>query len=132
MSNLYKKKKSPSISRIITEAITRFVREEKVLLVAFFLGLGLFAAVVIASLGLYHSLALQKQVRAEREKVVYQLSFWEQVVRVHPDYRDGYFMLAVLHQRMGHSERSKLYLKKAMELDPSFSEGKELEKILSK
>lgn len=72
---------------------------------------------------------LQK-LKNEREKIIFEINHWEKVVTNYKDYRDAYFKLAVLEYQLGESEKSKNYLNKALELDPNFEKGRELERIL--
>lgn len=55
---------------------------------------------------------------------------WERVVAKYPDYRDGYYQLAIIEYSLGNKEQAKYYLVKTFEIDANFEEGKELEKIL--
>jgi tetratricopeptide (TPR) repeat protein len=128
--NLNKSKKPPSIKRSIIEFGISLVHEEKVLLTAILTAVFFFCLVLYASTQLSQALQLQQQAKAHRDRLVYEISFWEQVLRVHPDYRDAYFMLAVLKYRFGERIPSKEYLQKAMEIDPNFAQGKKLQQLL--
>ncbi len=80
---------------------------------------------------LSHSLRVQKQVMQEKAKVMRDMSFWQNVTVERPEYRDGYFMLAVLQYQIGKKQEAVATVQKALEIDPNFKEGRELERILS-
>lgn len=130
--NLNKNVKFPSISRSITEGVVRYLKKERVLLGALALSIFLFGGLVYASLDLYASLQSQKRVKEERVQLQKNIAFWQQVVTERPDYRDGYFMLATLVMRNGQRHEADVYLQKALQIDPNFKEGRELEKMLLK
>ena len=69
-----------------------------------------------------------------REKLyasrVKEVKFWEENLSKYPEYRDAYFRLAVLEYELRNFEKSEEYLEKVFKLDPSFKEGKKLEKLL--
>ena len=59
-----------------------------------------------------------------------EIKFWEENLSKYPEYRDAYFRLAILRYEVGDFGESESYLKKVFLLDPSFEEGKKLEKLL--
>ncbi len=130
--NLNKKKLFPSISRTITEAVFSYIKAEKYLLIASFFGVFFFCLMLSATIQLSASLKKQKQVMAQKEKVAHDLAFWQQVTKERPDYRDGYFMLAVLEYRVGKKQQATQHVAKALEIDPNFKEGRELKELLFK
>lgn len=73
----------------------------------------------------------------EREKNITaqlneQRDHWENVIGKYPDYRDGYYQLAILEYNLGNKEKAKNYLEKAFEIDANFEEGRELEQMLQR
>ena len=124
------KEKSPSISRTITEALIHFIQNEKTLLVASIFGIITFIAVLFATLQLYQALQKQQELRQLRNNVTYKISFWQQVAKLHPDYRDAYFEIALLQYWVGKKEQALENVKKALMIDPNFMEGRALEKLL--
>ncbi len=58
--------------------------------------------------------------------------FWQQVVRDHPDYRDGYIQLALVSYQLELTEESRSYVEKIKSLDPNYPGIKEFEGLLSK
>lgn len=128
--NLNKKKKKPSFSQAVRDFGTSLLHEEKVLFAAILTAVVFLGMVIYAAAQLSSSLQGYKTAKVERDKIVYELSFWEQVVRSHPDYRDAYFKMALLRYQLGDKVSSKGYLQKAMEIDPNFEEGKKLKEVL--
>ena len=59
-----------------------------------------------------------------------QVAQWQNVVTKHPDYRDGYFQLAVVEYQLGNMNKAYIYDEDALRLDPNFQSGRELEKKL--
>lgn len=128
--NLNKKKKKPGISASIYDFALTLIHEEKLLFAGIASAVFFLLLVVFAAFQLSSSLTQQKEAKKEKERVKYEVVFWEKVVQLHPDYRDGYFMLAVLEYQLGEASQSKSFLSKAMEIDPNFTKGKELEQML--
>ena len=124
---VYKKakpEKLPSNYRTIPEKLNR---DETV----FFVGsLVIVLAMLIISLDLYSNFAAQKRINEERVRVLNQLSFWSNEVKIHPNYRDAYFSLALLNFRLRDMEDARKNLNEALRLDPNFEKGRELQKLL--
>ena len=64
------------------------------------------------------------------EKLSGEISFWEEVVKEKPDYRDAYLRLAVLNYQLKKKEAAREYLRKVKEEDPNFPAIRELERML--
>jgi tetratricopeptide (TPR) repeat protein len=100
--------------------------------VVFFVGtIAILLATLILSLDLYSNIVEQKKLSGERTRVMSEVAFWQNEIKKYPDYRDGYFSLALLHYRLRDVEEARKNLNKALELDPNFEKGRELEKVLS-
>jgi len=78
----------------------------------------------------------QKDSQSNREQKyntsVQQYSAWQTIVSRHPDYRDGYFQLAVLAYQLNKFSESKKYLQKVRSLDPNYSGLTSLEVLYPK
>jgi len=117
-------KKLPSNSRSITE---KLINDHSV----FFLGILLIIlASIFVAYDFYQNFKNQDVSLLERQKVVDDLNFWNKSVIEKPNYRDGYFSLSLIYYQLGDYENSLLNLEKAMDIDPNFEKGKELEKLL--
>lgn len=61
------------------------------------------------------------------DDVVRDFEYWEGVISEHPNVPDGYYNAAIYAGMLGDKEKAMEYVKKALFLDPDFSEAKELE-----
>jgi len=59
------------------------------------------------------------------------ISAWEKIVQEKPNYRDGYLQLAILNYKIYENQKALESLKKALEIDPNFTEARKLEKLLT-
>lgn len=66
-----------------------------------------------------------------KQEIENQISKWEKISVQKPNYRDAYFQLAVLNYQIFNNNASRIYLEKAMYLDPNFDEGKRLKALLN-
>jgi cytochrome c-type biogenesis protein CcmH/NrfG len=120
----------PSISRLIPESLknlTRFqwwmVTLSSCLLI--FLGMSLYFLGVTTTQ--YLSLLSQRQTFQAQQM------YWQGVVKSHPDYRDGYMMLAALSYKLREKQQAQKAISKALELDPNNIDARALaEKIAEK
>lgn len=83
------------------------------------------AAKTKAILGASDSLA------AEHAAVQNRYNYWQNVIRNHPDYRDGYYMVAVLAFQRGNIRESRMHLNKVKVLDPNYPGIALLEPLLT-
>lgn len=58
------------------------------------------------------------------------LNYWEDVVRKHPNFPDGFYNAAVYAAKVRETEKALIYLDKAIRLDPTFTKAMELKKRL--
>lgn len=106
--------------------IFRFITEEwKLILTSFASGL-ILIAIVIQGLGLYQNIKEQQKTKIEREKLIKELSYWKSTASQYKNYRDVYFKIAALEYELGNIEESKIYVKKVLDIDPSFEQAKTL------
>ena len=78
------------------------------------------AAVMVQGIDLTRQVRTLEQLRLEREQMRREVVYWEDVVRKHQDYRDGYFRLALLEYRLGNREKAKAYLDQTLMIDPNY------------
>lgn len=57
--------------------------------------------------------------------------YWKTVVATRQDYRDGYYVLALLSYQLNKTEESIMYLQKVKDIDPNYSGIHELEDLLT-
>jgi tetratricopeptide (TPR) repeat protein len=118
-------KELPSNSRIIPE---KFVSDHLVFFIGF---ICILLAILIVSLDLYTNYKEQRQLAYQKVKVDQDLKFWQNEVKENPDYRDGYFSLALLYYQLKDIKNASRNLDKAMNIDPNFEQGKQLREILT-
>lgn len=66
----------------------------------------------------------------EPRKIRDETSFWENQVKLKPDYRDGWIQLAIRHYQLYEMEKAKTAINKAFEIDPNFETTKKLLEII--
>ena len=116
--------KLPRNSRFIPEKI----KDEFILLTGFIV---IIVAGIIVGFDLYKNISEQKELSIKANSLQSRLIFWQEQVKNRPDYRDGYFSMALISYQLKDFESSKNYLDKALSIDPNFEKGRELQKLLS-
>jgi len=123
--------KFPSISRWIPEVQVPSlpVIFEKELIVGFFCGC-LVVAILFSGIRVYALLQVYEGVVQEKVALIKQKTYWQDVTRQYPQYRDAHFRLGVLSYQEGNTTEARAEVRKALELDPSFTEARVfLEKV---
>ena len=94
-------------------------------LTAFF---GLLSISLLLIFGLY--LLKYFEAQEARSRAADTLSYWEDVIRTHPNFPDGYYNAGYYSSIMGENQKAVDLLEKAIALDPSFDKAKSLEKAI--
>ena len=121
------KEKLPRSYRIIPDiqlASLKQVVWNKYFLVSFistFIGV----AIVMQGIDLNYQLRQLRMVRSEREQMVKEVRYWEDITKEHHDYRDGYFKLALLEYQLGNREKARSYIQKTLTIDPNYQPAKD-------
>jgi hypothetical protein len=121
----------PSISRWIPEVQVPALPAifEKELVVGFLCGC-LVVAILFSGIRVYTLLQVYEGVVREKVALIKQKSYWQDVTRQYPQYRDAHFRLGVLAYQEGNATEARAEVRKALELDPSFTEARVfLEKV---
>ncbi|HEY5600834.1 MAG TPA: hypothetical protein VIK81_01960 [Patescibacteria group bacterium] len=71
-----------------------------------------------------------KTLQAEPSKVHQKIVYWEEIVKVKNNYRDGYFQLSLLYWQVYDEVKSREYLNKTLLIDPNFIPAWEFEKFI--
>lgn len=124
------KEKSPRNPRIFTEQVLQYLNKDwKVIVYSFIIGVMIMGILFFAydSLTLFDELEMKKQ---ERVIVLEEIAAWERVMNVFPDYRDGYFKLALLYYQLGNRQKAKENLEDTLHIDPLHTEGNILKEKL--
>ena len=71
---------------------------------------------------------MQQRAVFAQERVLMQkeLTYWMGVADTYKGYRDVYYRIASIQYKLGNVAASQEYIKKALQLDPNFSEGRVL------
>ncbi len=101
----------------------------KITLVSFVTGF-LAMAVAIKGYEITQAFLLLRKASAQESYIREERTYWEDVVKRHPGYRDAYFKLAILSFQLGEREKAKEYLQEVFLIDPNFEEGRKLAKEL--
>ncbi len=112
--------------------IYRFITESWKLIVASFVSGLIIIAIILQGMQLYKNIQEQQAIKAKRGAVEKELSFWRNQLTRYKDSRDIYFRIAALEYTLGDKEGAKEDLQRALEIDPNFKEGREMEKLLEK
>jgi len=72
---------------------------------------------------------LAKAIKAP-PKINKEIQKYEKIIEARPNYRDGLLKLAALHYQLYQDKRAKIYLQKALKLDPNFPPALKLQTIL--
>lgn len=89
--------------------------------------------VLIIILMFYSFLSFNKlsALNNKRQQLLSDLNFWQSVSSQYEGNKDVYFQIAALEYKLGDLDKSKIYVNKALLLDPNFDEAKKLQKLLN-
>ena len=66
----------------------------------------------------------------EKNNLEEEYQYWLAIVSDHPDYRDGFYRLAVVAYQLGYVSEAREYLERTRSLDPNFPRIMTLEQLL--
>jgi hypothetical protein len=121
--------KFPSIPRIIPEVSFSSLKKvvwNKYFMVSF-VATFISVAVIMQGFELTGHIRELQMIRSEREQVRGEIAYWEGIVKMHEDYRDGYFKLALLEYRLGNKEKAREYIDRTLLIDPNYKAAHEFE-----
>lgn len=124
----------PNIFRFITEQkyFKKIKKHQWRLITAGFVSAIILGAIVIVGADSYKNYQENKRLSEKRKNIEAQIKFWQSVNQKYKGFRDSYFELALLEYQLKDFNKSRVYLKEALRLDPNFKDGRKLEDILSK
>lgn len=132
-----RKSKFPNIYRFISDIFekhsSRFNR--KIVFGVYSKSLRIFTlfifivAIVVLGFDLNKNIEDRSKIDLERSNIAKEIGFWQSFLKKNKDYRDGYLQLSILEYKLRDYSMAKLYLNKALEIDPNFEKGKELKKV---
>lgn len=117
----------PKIPRVIPEH--RSPQAQTVLLVSvcFLCGVLLWAIFLGEQLLTQSYVALQLAAQ-QRNQTERDIQKWQKIIAAYPNYRDGYFQLALREYEVGDMALAQKYNQQALVIDPNFMQARELEK----
>ncbi len=70
-------------------------------------------------LGVTHSIEATLQTwESEPEQLQKKLTYWQQILKIHPDFRDAYVQAGYIASILGDTKTATIYWKKATDIDP--------------
>jgi len=94
--------------------------------------IALICGIAVFSLKTYQYYAKAQQVLAQEQQMQSKINFWQSIADKYEGYKDAYFQMAVLDYELGNISKAKRENKKALTLDPNFTDAIKLETILNK
>ncbi len=120
--------KLPNIPRFITD-FRRAKTSQRVKLSLFLLVCSFLLVVILGAMyQLFESVQILSFTSRQRDAVIAERAYWEDVIRRHEGYRDAYFKAGVLSYQLGARDKARLYVQKALEIDPEFEEARDFVK----
>jgi hypothetical protein len=124
---------SPSISRSIPVpvAIAWPGLLNEWLVVGFVSGILLF---LVVTLGLKVQAQAGELTKKQQmhDSISAEISHWQQITKQYPQYRDGYFRLALLQYELGNEQLAGISLEKTLTIDPNFAPARAFQEKLEK
>ena len=86
----------------------------------------LLALIFLQGVVIWDNLYQQRALSDQRTQLENEVKYWENAVNKYQGYRDLYYRIGALQYKLGNTAESQKYIKKALELDPNFPEGRVL------
>jgi len=117
----------PRNLRLITEFTFTHSQSQniKVTLVSI-VSIFLLVLIFIEGVIIWDNIKQREVLSQEHQQLQSEVSYWEGVANKYQGYRDVYYKIAALQYKLGDISDSQKYVKKALELDPNFPEGRVL------
>ena len=86
----------------------------------------LLGLIFIQGISIWYTVQQREIFAQQRLQMENEVKYWEGVASKYQGYRDVYYRIAALQYKLGNVSESQKYVKKALELDPNFPEGRVL------
>jgi tetratricopeptide (TPR) repeat protein len=106
----FPEKQSTTIKVILTSAVSLF----------------LIAMIFMQGIAFWKNIQQKEALLQQREQLHNQVKYWQDISQKYQGYRDVYYRIAAIEYKLGDVSASQAYVKKALELDPNFPEGRVL------
>jgi len=117
----------PKNLRFITEysfsaSQSRNIKVAMVSIVSLFL----LSLIYLQGVTLWANLKHREAFYQQKAQLESEVTYWEGIATKYQGYRDVYYRIAALQYKLGNITESQHYVKKALEMDPNFPEGRVL------
>lgn len=86
----------------------------------------LLALIFLQGVVIWDNLYQKQALSDQRTQLENEVKYWENAANKYQGYRDLYYRIGALQYKLGNTAESQKYIKKALELDPNFPEGRVL------
>lgn len=120
------KQEFPRIFRFITEKVSNLPPTATKITLSCLLSFLLIIAITSQIFTLRNNLKNLSQINQERQNIQKEISYWKQVSEEHKSYADIYLKIASLEYRLGNTQSSSEFMKKAFSINPDTEQGRVL------
>jgi len=111
---------SLTASKALFPKIYRFITEQgKILIISFSSGT-VILGIVLQGIKLHDNLQKIETVKKHKVALIHELTYWQNIARQYPNYRDVYFRVANLQYQLGERAEAKKSLDHVLAIDPNF------------
>src|SRR5680860_80547 len=120
----------PKIYRFITENLNSLIKNKNTRVGVFvFIYISLITLIVYLGFNFYNNYNILVMLRQEKEKTENKIMVWQGIIEKYPSFKDAYLQLGALEYKIRNFEKASTYVKKALVLDPEYSDAIELDKL---
>ncbi|MGH7204075.1 MAG: tetratricopeptide repeat protein [Candidatus Levyibacteriota bacterium] len=83
----------------------------------------LIALIFVQGVVIWYNMQQREVIAHQRGQLQQEVQYWKGIADKYKGYRDVYYRIALLQYRLGNTQESQQYVKKALELDPNFPGG---------
>lgn len=124
----------PNIFRFITEKALTHRGYTKLLKVSIsgLISVLLLGITISQSLQLQNNLRQEKKLAQQRRNIEKEITYWEKTVEKYTNYSDIYLKIASLEYRLGNSGTARVFINKALAINPQTQQGRVLGEKISR
>ena len=114
----------PKFYRFITEQL--LAKSNRSLVIASFVSGVLLLGIITESLVLVRNIQEQQAQQTKRAAAENEIQILARLAKTYPSYGDLYMQIAVLEYRLGNITEAKIYIERALVIDPNSKEARSL------
>lgn len=121
----------PNIYRIITERTD--IKKILLVLKQIFLSaliVGLLIFILVFLYISYTNFEKLSKISAEKLDLEAKVKVWEDITKKYPGHKEAYFQTGLIYYRLKNYESAKIYVDKAIFVDPDYEDAKKLKKLI--